>query len=352
MRSAISRAKSRTLVWSLVKILVSTVLIAILFSRIDAARLWATARSASPAWLLAALVIYFGMILASGWRWGLLLNAQRIHLPFAALTSSFMVATFFNNFLPSNIGGDVVRVTDTAAAAGSKTLAATVVLIDRAIGLLGLILVAAIGATAGPRLIEKGPGIGAASLWAGFAVAFVLAAAAVFVPTALPRILRPLRVVHPEWIDQRLGRLGRALERFRRAPGSLAGCFAGAVLVQMMLVGFYVAIARSMQIPIGLAELAFIVPVSFIIQMAPVSVNGFGVREATFAFYFDRLGLPLESALLLSFVGAALIMLVSLAGGATYLLRRPIPAQPDAEARAASIPPTGLLDAPESRPYS
>ena len=55
--------------------------------------------------------------------------------------------------------------------------------------------------------------------------------------------------------------------------------------------------------------------------MLPVSMNGFGVREATFGFYFARLGLPLESALLVSFVGAALIMLFSLSGGLTYLVR-------------------------------
>ena len=51
--------------------------------------------------------------------------------PFRRLTASFLVATFFNNFLPSNIGGDVIRIADTAPAAGSKTLATTVVLIDR-----------------------------------------------------------------------------------------------------------------------------------------------------------------------------------------------------------------------------
>ena len=49
---------------------------------------------------------------------------------------------------------------------------------------------------------------------------------------------------------------------------------------------FYLAIARSMHIPIGFAELAVIVPISFIVQMLPVSMNGFGVREATFGFYF------------------------------------------------------------------
>ena len=50
-------------------------------------------------------------------------------------------------------------------------------------------------------------------------------------------------------------------------------------------------------------------------------MNGFGVREATFGFYFTRLGLPLESALLVSFVGAALIMLFSLSGGLVYVSR-------------------------------
>ena len=106
-----------------------------------------------------------------------------------------------------------------------------------------------------------------------------------------------------EWVDERLDRLTLALGRFREAPAALAGCFAGAVVVQAVLVAFYLAIAHSMRIPIGFAELAVIVPISFIVQMLPVSMNGFGVREATFGFYFTRLGLPLESALLVSFVG-------------------------------------------------
>jgi hypothetical protein len=141
-------------------------------------------------------------------------------------------------------------------------------------------------------------------------------------PRALPRLLQPLRVIHPEWIDERLDRLDQALSRFRDAPAALFGCFLGAVAVQAVLVGFYLAIARSMLIPIGFSELAVIVPISFLVQMLPVSVNGFGVREATFGFYFARLGLPLESALLVSFVGAALIMLFSVSGGVAYLVRK------------------------------
>ena len=111
-------------------------------------------------------LLYLAMVLASAVRWGVLLRAQHVRLPFSFLTQSFLVATFFNNFLPSNIGGDVVRITDTAKAAGSKTLATTVVLIDRGLGLLGLALMAATGASLMQRM-AVGP-VGPAMLWAGF----------------------------------------------------------------------------------------------------------------------------------------------------------------------------------------
>ena len=312
-------SRARSLAISATKAAVSIGLLAVLFSRVDLTRLWSVARQASPVWLAAALVLYFAMVLASALRWGILLRAQHVSLSYGFLTQSFLVATFFNNFLPSNIGGDVVRITDTAKAAGSKTLATTVVLIDRGIGLLGLALMAATGASLMHRM-AVGP-VGPGMLWAGFGLGAIIATPALLMPETATRLLQPLRVFHQEWVDARIEKLTYTLTRFKETPSALAGCFAGAVLVQAILVAFYVAIARSMNIPIGFAELAVIVPVSFIVQMVPVSLNGFGVREATFGFYFTRLGLPLESALLVSFVGAALIMLFSLTGGVAYLRR-------------------------------
>jgi uncharacterized membrane protein YbhN (UPF0104 family) len=303
------------------KAIVSLVLLGVLFSRVDVARLWTVARHASPGWLAAGLGLYVLMILISAWRWGLLLRAQRIGLRFHALTSSFFVATFFNNFLPSNIGGDVVRVADTAPAAGSKTLATTIVLIDRGIGLLALVLLAAIGSSSASDFGPGTAGVAPGMLWAGFGLATVVVTPALLMPHEFMRLVQPLRIVHPEWVDERIARLTDALSRFRQAPGALAWCFAGAIAVQAVLVAFYGAVAHSMGIAIGFTELAVIVPISFIVQMLPVSMNGFGVREATFGFYFTRLGLPLESALLVSFVGAALIAIVSLAGGVMYLVR-------------------------------
>ena len=154
--------------------------------------------------------------------------------------------------------------------------------------------------------------------WTTVAVATL----ALVFPESFTRLLQPLRLLHAEWVDERLARLTSALLRFRETPAALSGCFAGAVGVQTILVLFYLAIAHSMRIPIGFTSLAVIVPITFIVQMLPVSMNGFGVREAAFGFYFSRLGLPLESALLVSFVGAALVILFSLSGGVVYLARQ------------------------------
>jgi glycosyltransferase 2 family protein len=329
MQRSSSRRAPRALLMPLVKVAISAALLAFLFSKVDTVRLWSAARHASVSWLVGALALYGIMVVASAWRWGLLLTAQDVRLPFKTLTSSFLVATFFNNFLPSNIGGDVIRIADTAPAAGSKTLATTVVLLDRGLGLLGLVFVAALGASAGSRFADGGP-VAPVMLWIGFGLAAAVAVPALVRPYSFARLLQPLRALHPEWVDTRIARLTSALSRFGQAPAALLGCFLGALVVQTVLVGFYLAIAYSLNIPVGFPELAVIVPTTFIVQMLPLSMNGFGVREATFGFYFTRLGLPLVSAILISFMGAALIMLFSLSGAVAYVARGKRVAQLDA----------------------
>jgi uncharacterized membrane protein YbhN (UPF0104 family) len=317
-------AVQRVLV-SALKVTISVGLLWVLLSRVDLGRLWGYARHASLAWLATGLALYLGMIVVSAWRWQLLLVAQRIYVSKARLVNSYLVATFFNNFLPSNIGGDVVRIRDTATAAGSKTLATTVILMDRGIGLLGLVIVAAVGATATSALSSSVPWL-APALWIGLALGLAVAVPLVLAPGYVARLLSPLRLLHADWVGERIARLTNALGRFGQEPRALLSCFVGAVVVQGVLVTFYVAIVQSMHIQVSAWHLSVIVPISFIVQMAPVSVNGFGVREATFTYYFSRLHLSAESAIAVSFMGAALIMLFSLSGGVAHILRSHSPA--------------------------
>jgi uncharacterized protein (TIRG00374 family) len=301
------------------KAIVSIVLLGVLFAQADLRGLYVAVRQASIGWLAAALALYLVMILTSAWRWNLLLTAQRISVSGRLLVNSFLVATFFNHFLPSNIGGDVIRIRDTTAPAGSLGRATAIVVLDRGVGLLGLLLVAAAAASlaAGSSLPVR-PSV----LWLAFAVsagAFLLLFLA---PHAIQDCLRPTRLARHEGIRARLDRLIEMLRSFRAQPSALLACFAGAILAQAVLVAFYLAIAYSLKIPISPLHLGVVVPVSFVVQLLPVSVNGFGVREATFTYYFGALNLPVESALVLSLLGAGLVLVFSLSGGLLYLARR------------------------------
>ena len=78
---------------------------------------------------------------------------------------------------------------------------------------------------------------------------------------------------------------------------------------------------HALKVHVGASDLAVIVPVSGVVQMLPLSFGGLGVREGAFSVYFTGIGLPVESALLLSLSATALIMLFSLSGVPVYLGR-------------------------------
>ncbi len=302
------------------KLALSVGLLAFVLRDTSLQSLWATLRRVQPLWVLAALAAHGVMMAVSVWRWDLLLRAQHVRVPARALSESFWVASLLNNFLPSNIGGDVVRIADTSKPAGSKTLATTVVLVDRLLGLFALLSVGALGAVA-----AKAVGIDIPGIWWLQVAAFVAALVAIpvfAVPRLLDALLAPLRALGHPWIIERTALLQDALVRFRARPSSLVGALVGAVVVQVVIVVFYALAARSLAVPLPLFLALVLVPVAMAVQLAPVSINGFGVREAVFSFFFVRFGLGVEAAVAVSLLGSALVMLFSMGGGALFLMRR------------------------------
>jgi uncharacterized membrane protein YbhN (UPF0104 family) len=326
------------LLWTL-KIGVSVGLFYILFRRIDAAKTWEHMRSASIPWLATALLLYLVVLLISTLRWKILLGTQHVHVPFGRLVNSYLAATFANNFLPSNIGGDVIRVADTARPAQSKTLATAVALADRGVGVVGLGFVAACGSTlAAHQSARIGP-IGPSLLWGGLAAAVGASVFALLWPERVGALARPLRIFHAEWVERRILMITSALGRFRKAPGSLAACLAISIAVQALLVGYYASIAAALHVNIPTGHLAMLVPISFLVQMVPFSMNGHGVREATFTAYLTRIGIAEESALALSMIGGALVLLFSMSGVAAYLTRRGKDQAEELRQKAEGLPP-------------
>ena len=299
---------------------VSAALLYLVLRSIDLSAFRERVASMNPAWLALALLVYAAQQMIGVWRWDRLLRAQHIEVERKKLAESIWVSMFFNNFLPSNIGGDVVRITDTAREAGSKTLATTVVLVDRAIGLTALVVVAAAGA-----FVLWLAGIyvpGSRWLWLSCIVLVLAAIFVIAMPDFVGHLLAPLRALNKPWVTERAQRLQEAVMRFGKAPGVVAGAFGAAIVVQLAIVAFYLLTAKGLSVPLPLLLGAVLIPVSLAVQMAPISINGFGVREAVFAFFFRGFGLPPDAAVALSLVSTGMVMGLSLVGGLLFVRRR------------------------------
>jgi uncharacterized protein (TIRG00374 family) len=287
---------------------------------IDLLAFWERVKGMHPGWIVTALVAYAATQSVAVWRWKRLLRAQHVEVESKRLTESMWVSMFFNNFLPSNIGGDVIRIADTASAAGSKTLATTVIVVDRVLGLSALVIIASSGALVASLLGVHMPG--ARWLWLATALAAVAAIFVIAIPQLVGHMLMPVRALNRPWLDERAQRLEDAVIKFRNAPSALLGAFGGALVVQITIVAFYLLTAEGLSVPLPIFLGAVLIPVSLVVQMAPISINGFGVREAVFAFFFRRFGLPTDAAVALSLVSTGMVMGLSLVGGVLFLKRR------------------------------
>ena len=287
---------------------------------IDLLAFWERVKGMHPGWIVTALVAYAATQSIAVWRWKRLLRAQHVEVESKRLTESMWVSMFFNNFLPSNIGGDVVRIADTAPAAGSKTLATTVILVDRVLGLSALVIIASSGAFVASLLGVHMPG--ARWLWLATGLGAVAAVFVIAMPQLVGHLLMPVRALKRPWLDERAQRLEEAVIKFRNAPAALLGAFAGALVVQITIVAFYLLTAEGLSVPLPIFLGAVLIPVSLVVQMAPISINGFGVGEAVFAFFFRRFGLPTDAAVALSLVSTGMVMGLSLVGGLLFLKRR------------------------------
>ena len=183
-----------------------------------------------------------------------------------------------------------------------------------------MVLVAALG-----TLLASLGGIvvpGARWLWLASAAGLAIAIPVIALPNCVGHLLAPLRALNRPWVTDRAQKLEDAVFRFRAAPRAVVGAFVGALVVQITIVAFYLLTAQGLSVPLPVFLGAVLIPVSLALQMAPVSINGFGVREAVFAFFFRRFGLPTEAAVALSLVSTGMVMGLSLVGGFFFLKRR------------------------------
>jgi uncharacterized protein (TIRG00374 family) len=301
------------------KVAVSAALLAYLLSTTDLRAIEDRVRAADLLDLLGAVACFILMLALATWRWQLLLGALGAPAPIRRLTASYLVATFFNNFLPSNIGGDIVRVRDSSRLTGSVATSLAVVGIDRVLGFGALYLLAAVAFVLAPPTVRGLAGARAVLL--GLALLFGFLAYIFFRPGTARWLMSVSRLDSIEWARAQFEVVQGAVHAYRARIRTIWIAGAASVVLQTLVVVYYLAVARGLGIPLPASAAFLMVPLCTLLQAVPVSFNGWGLREGLFAHYFSQVGLSRPSALAFSLVGAGLMVLLSLSGAIAWMTR-------------------------------
>ena len=133
--------------------MVSIALLILLFSLlVDVNDVWTAIMAARPDGIALAIALIILALLVSAIKWGILLRAQVATISLPYLFNTYLVGLFFNNFLPSNVGGDVARIADIAKRTGKAPEATASVIGERLISGLALALTALIGLLFSPQV--------------------------------------------------------------------------------------------------------------------------------------------------------------------------------------------------------
>ena len=306
------------------KILLSAGLIAWLLEGADFETIWMTVKTANTWYLFLAFAMFYIGYVIIALRWQLLLRAQNLKASILYLLESFTIAMLFNNLLPSTIGGDAYRMYDIWKIGGNKSQAVSIILIDRFFGMFALVCLGFVAALLATQVQEALPGI---VFYLGAIIAGMLvlmwmvfgSGAGIldwFLGLKIKILSIPIRIVR---------KLVDGLALFRGRGDVLIRALLLSLLLQLNVIFHFIIITHALSIDVPIEGMFVIIPIATLIMLLPIAINGVGVREAIFVFFFALYGVNAESAIAFAWVALAMLLAQGVIGGIVFVLRRKRP---------------------------
>ncbi|MBN2201388.1 flippase-like domain-containing protein [bacterium] len=277
-------------------------------------------RMAAVRWamVIPAFLVNSLWVLPSAMRWRGIAALAGYHLRFRDAVRFFLVGSFFNAFLPTGHGGDVVRGVLASRKTGHPAggMLGTI-LAERLIGMAVSASFVAFGGLAFRADSRVPPNVwfSAAVLLCGMA-----AAAALLVSRRFRSVLKSgLRIVPSAAFHDGARQAGRVLDACRRKPGALAGAVGWSAANQLVpiLSGWMLTFAiPGLETPFR--AFMVVMPLSFVSVLLP-SIGGYGVREAGFILFLGWFGVAAGPAAVFGMVRLLFLWMFALAGAGVYI---------------------------------
>ena len=301
----------------IIRLCVSALLLVLIFTLVPFADVWAAARQISPLLWLGALGLFLAGHAAAAAKWRILIGGG---ISYRQAFRAHLAGLAANLALPSVAGGDVVRAGLVMKHAEDKARLAMGSVADRLIDTLGLALMAlAAGWIAWrPRLDSD--------IWIGWPLLGLLALVAAGLAGAATLDRFASRREPSGKLLRLLGKLIHSAAELARRPGRLLLCLAISMAVQCLFVGINIAFAEAAHIEAPAAAWFFAWTTAKIIAIAPISLGGLGVREASMAALLVPFGADPAQVVAIGLVWQSVLYVSGLIGFLVQL-QRPAPAK-------------------------
>jgi len=312
---------SRSVAFKILRAGVSAGIIIYLVVRLDISEIAAHLRSIKVLPLLLAAAADFLMIAANALRWKALLRAKGILLSLGKLTYLYLVGIFFSAFLPTSVGGDVMRIVGVGNLTGRRADAFASVVVERLLGFFVLIPICLIAIPFVAGEIENEKSI----LAVGFIGLLVFIAAFLLLlrPVArqISRALGPLFSLLGRFrLKERLERAYEAVVMYRDSKGVLLlGLVLSVASRLIWVLGCYL-VAQAFSLEISFKALLVVVPIVELVRVIPISLSGIGVREAAFVAMLAQFGVDENLAFAYGLVVYIVFLGFSVLGGVMYAM--------------------------------
>ena len=244
-------------------------------------------KNANPLFLLVTVVIFLCLILISVWRWKIILDARNLRFSFGYLIKVYFACWFFNNILPTSIGGDVIRVIYTIKD-NNKTGAFSATFVDRMIGFVGVFLIALIASLFILLTRHQTRFLAFNILGLTILVAIILMLFSDKAHRFFSGIFRRIKIFRlGDIIDRAYG----AVKTYREKKVALFASLMLSLLLQadLSLTWFFTGYAIGSRIS---ATYYFLfIPIVGLLTMIPLTIGGLGIRENSFVAFFTAAGL-------------------------------------------------------------
>lgn len=297
---------------------VAVLLLWILFLKISVREVLHLLFSLHPLYFSLAIGLNIVIVILCTYRWQLLLIAREMKIPFTTALSYYFIGIFFNNFLPTTVGGDIIRATYTARALEKKKADALAsVLVERVVAVGAMVAVAIVGMIIIYSKIKNPLFLSIIILVTAL---FIILYFIILDRRVFEKVKHPVNRIKFFNLGSKLVSLYESMTLFKTYKRATLYLFLLSLLVQICFPLVCFALAHSLGFHVPIVYFFVYIPIISIVSMAPISINAVGLREASFVLLFTSIGVLKEQALGLSLLFYITTILVSLMGGILFLV--------------------------------